>query len=106
MAPDKDLKSYPSVAKDLKLRVRKFLGLLPTFAEITEENLVEENRPILNRVNKFSDDIFFYPKVKYLMVHSSNFNRSEYVPAILRGKRLKDYGDIFSFGEMIRRKQR
>ena len=91
------MKSYTSVAKDLELRVRKFLGLLPTFAEITEENLVEKNRLILNRVNKFSDDIFFYPKVKYLMVHSSNFNPFEYIPAILRGKRLKDYGGIFSF---------
>ena len=100
------MKSYTSVAKDLKLKVRKFFGLLPTFAEITEENLVEENRPILNRVNKFSGDIFFIPKVKYLMVHSSNFNPCEYVPTILIGKRLKDYGGIFSFGEMIRRKLR
>ena len=57
-------------------------------------------------INKFSDDISFYPKVKYLIVHSSNFDPCEYVLAILRGKRLKDCGIIISFGEMIRRKLR
>ena len=28
------------MAKGLKLKVGKFLGLIPTFAEVTEENLV------------------------------------------------------------------
>ena len=31
---------YTSVAKGLKLKVRKFLGLIPTFVEITGEKLV------------------------------------------------------------------
>ena len=31
---------YTSVAKGLKLKVRKFLGLIPTFAEMTGEKLV------------------------------------------------------------------
>ena len=57
-------------------------------------------------INKFPDDIFFYPKVKYLIVHSSNFDPCDYVLVILRGKRLKDCGIIISFGEMIRRKLR
>ena len=57
-------------------------------------------------INKFSDDISFYPKVKYLIVHSSNFDPCEYLLVILRGKRLKDYGMIISFGETIRRKLR
>ena len=35
-----DLKFYTSVVKGLKLKVRKFLGLFPTFAEVTEEKLV------------------------------------------------------------------
>ena len=35
------LNYYTSVAKGLKLRVRKFLGLTLTFAEVTGENLVE-----------------------------------------------------------------
>ena len=34
------LKSYTNVAKGLKLKVRKFLGLLPTFVEVTGEKLV------------------------------------------------------------------
>ena len=35
-----NLKFYASVAKRLKLKVRKFWGLIPTFAEVTEEKLV------------------------------------------------------------------
>ena len=34
------LNYYTSVAKGLKLRVRKFLGLTLTFAEVTGENVV------------------------------------------------------------------
>ena len=29
------------MAKNLKLKARKFLGVIPTFAEVTEEKLVE-----------------------------------------------------------------
>ena len=32
-----NLKFYSSVAKGLKLKVRQFWGLIPTFAEVTEE---------------------------------------------------------------------
>ena len=35
------LKSYTCVAKGLKVNFRKFLGLIPAFAEVTEEKLVE-----------------------------------------------------------------
>ena len=35
-----DLKFYTSVAKVLKLKARKFLGLIPTFVEIKGEKLV------------------------------------------------------------------
>ena len=34
------LKFYISVANGLKLKVRKFWGLIPTFVEVTEEKLV------------------------------------------------------------------
>ena len=37
------LKFYKSVAKRLKLKVRKFLGLIPTFVEVTGEKLVGKN---------------------------------------------------------------
>ena len=34
------LKFYTSVEKGLKLKIRKFGGLIPTFVEVTEEKLV------------------------------------------------------------------
>ena len=57
-----NLKFYTSVAKGLKLKVRKFWGLIPTFIEVTGEKLVGgpfcplpplfllPPSPILNRV--------------------------------------------------------
>ena len=50
MALGANLKFYTSEAKGLKLKVRKFLGLTPAFAEVTEEKLVGGGG-ILNRVN-------------------------------------------------------
>ena len=38
-----NLKFYTSVAKGLKLKVRKFLKLIPTFVELPGEKLVEES---------------------------------------------------------------
>ena len=54
------MKLYTSVAKGLKLKARKFWGLIPTFVEVTGEKLVGEAflpplQPpllILNRVNR------------------------------------------------------
>ena len=34
-----DLKFYTSVAKGLKVKARKFLGLIPTFVEVTGKKL-------------------------------------------------------------------
>ena len=78
LAVGADLKFYTSVAKKLKLKVRKFQGLISTFAEVTEEKLVSGAfllPPILNRVkikllcfsyldNKLTRDatIFWKPK--------------------------------------------
>ena len=46
-----NLKFYISVAKELKLKVRKFSGLIPTLAEVTREKLVGgTSPPILNRI--------------------------------------------------------
>ena len=41
MALGMTLKFYTSVAKGLKLKVRKFCGLSPAFVEVTEKKLVE-----------------------------------------------------------------
>ena len=38
LALGKTLKFYTSAAKGLKLKLRKFLGLIPTFVEVTGEN--------------------------------------------------------------------
>ena len=37
-----NLKFYTSVAKGLKLKVRKFLGLIPMFVEVTGEKLAKK----------------------------------------------------------------
>ena len=52
-------------------------------------------------IDKFSNDISFYQKDKYLIVHSSDINACEYVPVILKEKGLNDYDTIKSFREMI-----
>ena len=39
-----DLKFYASVQKALKLKVRKFWGLIPTFVEVTGQRILEELR--------------------------------------------------------------
>ena len=47
-----NLKFYTDVAKGLKLKVRKFWGLIPMFLEVTREKLVG-GLFILNRVKGF-----------------------------------------------------
>ena len=49
------LKFYTSVAKGLKVKVKKFWGLIPTFVEVIGENMVEGAfwaPSILSRVNR------------------------------------------------------
>ena len=51
------LKFYTSMAKELKLKVRKFSGKIPRFVEVTEKKLVGKGGvlfapSIQNRVNK------------------------------------------------------
>ena len=44
------LKFKASVAKELKLKVKEFLGLTPTFEEVTGEKLVGVDRIIKRKV--------------------------------------------------------
>ena len=37
----KNLKFYTNVAKELKLKIRKFWVLIPTFVEVTGEKLIK-----------------------------------------------------------------
>ena len=68
-------------------------------------SIISNTRTLKRRiVDKFSEYISFYRKYKYLRVNSSNVNSCEYVFAILKRKRLKDYDTIRSFCEMTRRK--
>ena len=67
-----NLKFYTSVAKGLKLKVRKFWGLIPTFVEVTGEKLVGGGgggflpTSILNRIKhirlKTSQKFTFFSK--------------------------------------------
>ena len=51
LALDTNLKFYTSVTKGLKLKARKFWGLIPTFVEVTGEKLFEGRGAFfLNRV--------------------------------------------------------
>ena len=64
LAIGKNLKFYTSVENGLKLKVRKFWWLIPTFVEVTGEKLVGGDLfalPILNRV-KVIRDINYYSK--------------------------------------------
>ena len=61
LALDMNLKFYTSEAKGLKLKVRMFYGLVPTFVEVTGEKvagdpLLPTLPPILNRVNVRSSE--------------------------------------------------
>ena len=54
-----NLKFYTSMAKGLKLKVRKFWGLIPMFVEVTGEKLVQGEHfcpHFLNRVKTFQVD--------------------------------------------------
>ena len=50
-----NVKFYISVAKGLKLKVKKFLGLILTFVEVTGEKLVG-GLFVSNRAWSFSED--------------------------------------------------
>ena len=71
------------------------------------ESIFLNTRTLKSRIiDKFSDDISFSPKGKYLIVYSSDVDPCEYVLAYLKGKQLKDYHIIKIFREMIWRKAR
>ena len=59
-----NLKFHTIVAKGLKLKVKKFYGLVPTFVEVAGEKMVGKGPfcspppPILNRVNVSLEAIF------------------------------------------------
>ena len=54
------LKFYTSVTNGLKLKVRIFLGLIPTFVEVNLEKLVRDlSAPILNMVKLYVTQIAY-----------------------------------------------
>ena len=69
-----NLKFYTSVAKGLKLIVRKFWGLIPTFVEVTEGKLVGRGGlfappPLLSRIKACN----FIKKETLTLVFSCEF---------------------------------
>ena len=55
-------------------------------------------------IKKHEDNISFFPKGKYLLVHASEMNPCEYTLATLYGCGLRDQDLTRAFGKMIRRK--
>ena len=76
LALSTNLKFYTSVAKGLKLKVRNFGGLIPTFVEVTEEKLDRggddflASAPILNRVK---EGIFHITKIHGTAIFRKTF---------------------------------
>ena len=88
------LKFYTSLSKGLKLKVRKFWGLILTFAEVTGEKLVGGGglfalRPILNRAKFTNSSNFswsgnvevFVCKLYFYFGHVRNFGHYLYLCA-------------------------
>ena len=78
-----NLKFYTSVAKGLKLRVRKFWGLIHNFVEVTQEKLVGGEAfcstcpPMLSRVkstNIHTWQVIIFSHGQALFLFQYNFN--------------------------------
>ena len=84
MALGLNLNFYTSVAKGLKLKVRKFLGLILTFVEVPGEKLVDP--PNLNRVKTpiavDNGVVFKNVKIAVPLKYLSNFWRLLEMPLI------------------------
>ena len=84
MALGLNLNFYTSVAKGLKLKVRKFLGLILTFVEVPGEKLVDP--PNLNRVKTpiavDNGVVFKNVKIAVPLKYLSNFWRLVEMPLI------------------------
>ena len=68
LAPGTSLKFYTSVAKGLKLKVRKSSGLIPTFVEVTEEKLVVSIIVITGKVTTVSPVILIMIKMLIMIM--------------------------------------
>ena len=97
VALGKDLKFYTSVAKGLKIKVRMFWGLIPTFVKVIGKKLVGEAlltaHPFLNRANvtiflSVSYDLHdecFFSKIYGVQMYDF-LNKTFYTPHIKLGK--------------------
>ena len=62
-----DFKFSISIAKSLKLEVRKLLGLILTFAEVTWEKLIREREILLHILNSV-ESIRIYGMLKKIKI--------------------------------------
>ena len=70
-----------------------------------EDSVIKTTSTLKRKINEtYSDEISFFPKGKFLLVHSSDMNPCEYSVATLHGYGLRDDDLARSFGKMIRRK--
>ena len=78
----KNLKFPSRVAKRLKLKLRRFWGLIPTFVEVTRGKTGRGDfldTPILNRVNVFSKKVWYAYPVPHI-VHTKKVVSYSLVP--------------------------
>ena len=69
------------------------------------EPVISNTRTLKRKITeRYPDEISYYPKGKYLIVHCSDMNPCEYAVAVLKEKGLRDNDIIRSFGALIRRK--
>ena len=76
------LKFYTSVAKRLKIKARKFLGLIYTFVEVTGGKLVRAlSRPFCSKMRMLSGfmkkDETIYSRRRKLIIHQYNLKKPE-----------------------------
>ena len=94
----KEAFSFSDLLEDVKLLCEK---------NGSEESIIRKTRTLKRKIiDTFPEEISFYPNEKYLIVHSSDVNPSQYIVAVPKGKGLRDGDIIKSFGNMIRRKVR
>ena len=81
-----NLKFYTSVAKGLKLKVKRFWGLILTFAEVTGKNLVGEGAfcpppPLLILIGLNMEFIEYFESMKESFFSENKFILNGNVPA-------------------------
>ena len=114
------IKNNEDLLEDFFLKVKRkiiqgkraylLIDLLHDFMRMSEEEGFET--PIIDKswtlkmriIERFPEDISFYPSGRNCLVHSSQMNPCEYSIATIKGRGLRDEDIIRAFSAMVRRK--